>query len=129
MKGTKGLRKTVTVPYNAIYEPDGAIVEVSHDWENLQTQVTYRYSGTVPDFLVAQSVSGIASFVSARDTSRLSTPKYGVVLSVSDGIISVKVNNSTVSCTSKLKNLGTGDTVLVSFPSGNKLRGQVISRL
>lgn len=129
VKGIKGLRKTVTIPYNADVVPNGSIIEVSHDWENLQTQVTYRYSGTVPDFLVAQSVSGIASFVSARDTSRLSTPKYGVVLSVSDGIISVKVNNSTVSCTSKLKNLGTGDTVLVSFPSGNKLRGQVISRL
>lgn len=129
VKGTKGLRKTVTVPYNASFEPDGAIVEVSHDWENLQTQVTYRHSGTIPDFLIAQSVSGIASFVSARDTSRLSTPQYGVITEIENGNISVKVGSSTVKCTSKLKNLGTGDTVLVSFPSGNKLRGQVISRL
>ncbi|MBR1436968.1 MAG: hypothetical protein IJ587_00390 [Synergistaceae bacterium] len=129
VKGIKGLRKTVTIPYSPSYVPNGSIVQVSHDWENLQSQVTYRFEGTIPDFLVAQSVSGIAAFVSARDTSRLSVPKYGVVISIQDNNASVKINNSTVNCTTKLKNLGTGDTVLVSFPSGNKLRGQVIARL
>lgn len=129
VKGTKGLRKTVTIPYTPSLAPNGAIVEVSHDWENLTTSVTYRTDGTISNFLVAQSVSGIASFVSARDTSRLSTPKYGVVSAVSDTNITVSINNSSVKCTTKLNNLSVGDTVLVSFPAGNKLRGQVIARL
>lgn len=129
VKGVKGLRKTITIPYSPSLLPNGAIVEVSHDWENLQTSVTYRYEGTIPDFLVAQSVSGIASFVSAREASHLSVPKYGVVTAVNNNNISVTVDNSSVSCTTKLKNLGVGDNVLVSFPAGNKYRGQVISRL
>ncbi len=129
VKGTKGIRRTVTIPYTPTILPDGAIVEVAHDWEALTTSVTYRAESDIPDFLVAQSVSGIAAFVSARENSKLSVPKYGVVLSVSEGKVSVKVGNSTVNCTTKLKNLGANDNVLVSFPSGNKLRGQVIARL
>lgn len=129
VKGTKGLRKTVTVPYSPSILPDGAIVEVAHDWENLTSSVTYRDTGNIPDFLVPQSVSGIADFVAARGASRLSVPQYGVVVSVSEGKAVVKVGNNSVNCTTKLKNLGVHDNVLVSFPSGNKLRGQVISRL
>ena len=129
VKGTKGIRRTVTIPYTPTILPDGAIVEVAHDWEALTTSVTYRAEGDIPDFLVAQSVSGIAAFVSAREASKLSVPKYGVVLSVADSKVSVKIGNNTVNCTTKLKNLGVNDNVLVSFPSGNKLRGQVISRL
>ena len=129
VKGTKGLRKTVTIPYNANLELDGNIVEVSHDWENLTSTVTYRINGTIPDFLVAQSVSGIAAFVAERETSRLGAPKYGVVSAVNDSLLTVNLGNSSVKCTTKLKNLSTGDTVLVSFPSGNKFRGQIIARL
>lgn len=129
VKGTKGLRKTVTIPYNSNLELDGNIVEISHDWENLTSSVTYRTSGNIPDFLVAQSVSGIADFVAARETSRLGAPKYGVISAVNDKLITVTFGNSSVKCTTKLKNLSVGDTVLVSFPSGNKLRGQVIARL
>ena len=129
VKGVKGLRKTVTIPYAPDIEPDGNIVDVSHDWENLTSSVTYRTGGNVPDFLVAQSVSGIADFVAVRENSRLSVPKYGIVSNVKDNIITVSIGNSSVKCTTKLNNLGTGDNVLVSFPAGNKLRGQVISRL
>lgn len=129
VKGIKGLRKTVTIPYDPNIEPDGNIIEVSHDWENLTTSVTYRTSGNVPDFLVAQSVSGIADFVAVRENSRLSVPKYGVVSTVKDGIITVNIGSTSVKCTTKLNNLGEGDNVLVIFPAGNKLRGQVISRL
>ena len=128
VKSIKGLRKTVTIPYDPSLTPNGVIVEVSHDWENLTSSVTYRTGGNIPDFLVPQSVSGIAAFVSARDIARLSSPKYGVVAEVGDKI-TVNIGNSSVACSSKLKNLGKGDTVLVSFPSGNKLRGQVIARL
>lgn len=129
VKGTKGLRKTVTIPYSPNLNINGNIVEISHDWENLTSQVTYRTNDTVPEFLVAQSVSTIADFVVARETSRLSTPKYGVVSAKNDKFFIVDIGNSSVKCTTKLKNIGVGDNVLISFPSGNKLRGQVISRL
>ena len=129
VKGIKGLRKTVTVPYSSNFQPNGTILEVSHNWENLQTSITYREQGDIPECLISQSVAGIAAFVSARENSRLNVPKYGVVLEVSGGYISVKVGNSTVSCTTKLNNLAQNDIVLVAFPAGNKLRGQVIARL
>lgn len=129
VKGLKGIRRTVTIPYSPSYVPDGAVVEVAHDWEKLTTAVTYRDEGEIPDFLVAQSVSGIAAFVAAREASKLSVPKYGVIKSIEDEKYKVKIGNSEVDCTTKLKNLAEGDNVLVSFQSGNKLRGQVIARL
>ena len=130
VKGTKGIRKTITIPYNTAYQPDGIILEVSHNWENLQTSITYKDEGTIPDFMISQSVSGIAAFVSARDTARLNIPKYGTVAEVlSNGFVDIVIGDATVKCTTKLTNLAKDDIVLVAFPAGNKIRGQVISRL
>ena len=44
-------------------------------------------------------------------------------------LIVPNIGTETVNCSTKLNNLGVGDNVLVSFPAGNKLRGQVIARL
>ena len=95
----------------------------------MQTSITYKEAGTIPECLISQSVAGIAAFVSARDTARLNVPQYGVVNNISDDNISVRIANSTISCTTKLNNIEKNDIVLVSFPAGNKLRGQVIARL
>lgn len=129
VKSTKGIRKTVIVPYSPNIHLNGSIVEVSHDWENLQTTVSYLTSGDIPEFMISQSVAGIAAFVSVRENSRSNIPKYGTVISCSNGYALVRINNSAYNCTTRLKNLGQGDIVLVSFPAGNKLRGQVIARL
>ncbi len=130
IKGSKGFRKTVNIPYNPDFQPDGVILDVSHDWGTLTTSVTYKDSGDIPDCLISQSVASIAAFVSARDTARLNVPKYGVIAEAPEnGNVSVQIGNSTVSCTTKLTNLAQNDIVLVSFPAGNKLRGQVIARL
>ena len=130
VKGIKGLRKTVIIPYNTNFQPNGTIIEVSHDWENLQTSITYKESGDIPECLISQSVSSVAAFVTARENAKLNVPHYGTVNEVkSEGYISVQVGNSEVSCTTKLKNLAKDDVVLVVFPVGNKLRGQVIARL
>ena len=58
VKGTKGIRKTVSVPYNPVYVPNGLVVSVEHDWANLQTTVSYLTSGRIPDFMVPASVAG-----------------------------------------------------------------------
>ena len=130
VKATKGISKTATVPYNTNFQPDGTVIEVSHSWGNLQTSITYRDDGDIPDFMISQSVSGIAAFVSARDTARLNVPKYGVVVEVQlTGYVSVNIAGAIVKCTTKLTNLAQNDIVLVAFPAGNKIRGQVISRL
>ena len=130
VKGSKGIRKTLTIPYSPNYQPDGDIVAVSHDWENLQTAITYRTEGTVPDFLISQSVAAVAEFVSARSNARLTVPKYGVVSAVNDdGSIEVSLGSYSVECSTKVRGVQVNDTVLVTFPAGNKLRGQVISRL
>ena len=102
---------------------------MSHDWANLQTTVTYLEAGAIPDFMISESVANIASFVSTRLNAQENIPKYGVITSYSNGQASVRIGNSIVSCTTKLKNLGVNDIVLVSFAAGNRLRGQVIARL
>ena len=129
VKGTKGLRKTVTIPYAPSYEPDGLIVEVSHDWENLRTSITYLETGEIPECLISESVSSIAAFVMKRENSKQNIPQYGEVISIESGSVTVRIGSSEIPCNTKLKNLGSGDIVLVSFASGNKLRGQVIARL
>ena len=129
VKGIKGFRKTVTVPYNTDFQPNGVILEVSHDWENLTTSITYKDEGEIPECLISQSVASIAAFVLARENSKTNITKYGTVVSISDDIVSVKVGISEISCSTKLKNLGENDIVLVSFPAGNKFKGQVVARL
>ena len=129
VKGIKGIRKTITIPYSPEIEINGSIVEVSHDWENLQTSVSYLTSGEIPDFMISQSVAGIAAFVSARENSRVNIPKYGTIISCSNGYAQVQIGSNSYSCTTRLKNLTQGDICLVSFAAGNKLRGQVIARL
>ena len=72
IKGRKGIRKTVTVPYDPSFMPDGYILEVSHDWDSLQTSVTYLLdTNNIPDFMISDSVASIAAFVAARENSRL----------------------------------------------------------
>ena len=129
VKGNKGIRKTVTIPYNPDYLPNGCIVEVSHDWASLQSSITYLDTGIIPDFLISQSVASIAAFVAKRENSRRISSKYASVASVSGKKITVKIGNSSITCYSKLKNLAEGDIVLVSFPNANSLHGQVIARL
>ena len=136
VKGSKGIRKTVVIPYDDTLIPNGTIIEVSHDWANLQTTVSYLEAGTIPNFMISQTMSGIATFVSAREFAKHNIPKYGVIQSLDEdsndggkGFIHVNIDNSSISCTTKLTNLKVDDIVLVSFPSGNKLRGQVIARL
>ena len=130
MKGTKGIRKTVTIPYNPSYVPNGLVVSVEHDWANLQTTVSYLTSSTIPDFMVPASVAGIASFISDRDAGRRTRPMSGTVTQITDdGVVVVQIGGMTYNCDTKLVNLGEGDAVLVSFTSGNTLRGQVIERM
>lgn len=129
VKSNKGFRKTVTIPYCKDFLPDGTIVEVAHDWAALTTSVTYRDEGEIPDCLISQSVASVAAFVSARDNSRHNIPQYGKISEINNSVVKVNIGNSNVSCSSKFKSLSVGDIVLVSFPAGNKLRGQVIARL
>ena len=129
VKGSKGIRKSVVVPYSPNIQLNGSIVEVSHDWENLQSTISYLIEGDIPDFMISQSVASIAAFVTARENSRVNIPKYGSVISIDNGNAFVQIGNSAFSCTTRLKNLSVGDIVLVSFAAGNKLRGQVIARL
>lgn len=130
IKGKKGIRKSVTIPYDPSYMPNGWIVEVAHDWENLTTTVTYlEETNNLPDFLISQSVASIASFVAARENSRNNASRYGKVTAVSGNTYTVNVAGSLTKCTTKLRNIRADDVVLVDFPAGNKLNGVIINRL
>ena len=130
IKGNKGIRKTVTVPYNPAYLPDGYIIDVAHDWLNLTTSVTYLSdTDDLPDFFISQSVASIAAFVAARENSRHNSSKYGKVTAVNEASYSVNVAGSLCKCSTKLKNVRVDDAVLVAFPSGNSLSGVIIARL
>ena len=130
VKGTKGLRKTVTIPYNDEIILDGCVVSVAHDWGNMRTTVSYRVSGDIPDFLIPASVAGVASGISDRDAGRRTKPMSGTVTAVNDdGIVLVNIGGVTYPCSTKLLNIGSGDAVLVSFTSGNAVRGQIVERM
>ncbi len=134
VKSSKGFRKTITIPYNTNYSLDGRIVAISHDWANLQTTITYREDGDIPECLISQSMAGIAGFVAKREDARHNNSKYGVVKEVKEGKdkikdVTVTVDQVDMSCSTKLDNLTQGDIVIVIFPAGNKIRGQVIARL
>ena len=130
IKGKKGIRNTVTVPYNPSYLPDGYIIEVAHDWQNLTTSVTYLSdTDDLPDFFISQSVASIAAFVAKRENSRHNSSMYGKVTAVSDSYYSVNVAGNICKCSSKLKNISLDDVVLVEFPAGYKFSGVIIARL
>lgn len=130
VKGTKGLRKTVTIPYDGEIVPDGCVVSVAHDWGNMRTTVSYRVSGSIPDFLIPASVAGVASGISDRDAGRRTRPMSGTVTVVhDDGTVFVNVSGVTYPCSTKLINVGPGDAVLVSFTSGNAVRGHIVERM
>ncbi len=131
VKSTKGIRKSVTIPYEPSYLPNGTIISVEHDWANLQTTVTYLTSGTIPDFMIPSSVAGIASIISDRDAGRRTKPMSGTITNINNKnkTVTVLIGGINYTCDTKLVNLGTGDSVLVSFTSGNSLRGQIIERL
>ncbi len=110
--------------------PNGWIVEVAHDWENLTTTVTYLdETDNLPEFLISQNVASIAAFVAARENSRHNASRYGKVTAVSGNSYTVNVAGTLTKCSTKLKNVRADDVVLVSFPAGNKLNGVIINRL
>lgn len=130
VKGIKGYRRTITIPYSSVFTPNGAITAVSYDWGAMTTQISYREGGYIPQFLIPDSVGGVASFVSERDSSRRTKSISGTVLEVKqDGLVVVDVGGMTYECSTKLVNIGQNDSVLISFASGNNIRGQIIERL
>ncbi len=130
VKGTKGIRKSVVIPYDPSLMPNGNIISVEHNWANLQTTINYLTSGTIPNFMIPSSVAGIASIISDRDAGRRTKPMSGTVTTINDDkSVIVQIGGMSYTCDTKLVNLGTGDAVLVSFTSGNSLRGQIIERL
>lgn len=130
VKGTKGIRKTIVVPYAPSIEPNGQVVSVSHDWANMRTTLSYRTSGDIPEFAIPASASGISDGVSGRNSSRRTRPMSGTVLDIkSNGTIDVSINAITYPCTSKLVNIAKGDSVLVSFSSGNSVHGHIVQKM
>ena len=130
VKGTKGLRKTVTIPYDGSIVPNGSVVSVNHDWINMQTTVSYRVSGVIPDFAIPASMSGIADGVDGRNSARQTRPMSGTVTAIrSSGTVVVNINGMEYDCSTRLISIGVGDSVLVSFSSGNSLHGHIIERL
>ena len=110
--------------------PNGYIVEVSHDWLNLTTSITYLSdTDDLPDFFISQSVASIAAFVAARENSRHNSSMFGKVTAVSDSTYTVNVAGNICKCSTKLKNISLDDVVLVQFPAGYKFSGVIIARL
>ena len=132
VKRIKGIRRTVVVPYDPTIQPDGMIVSVSHDWFNMQTTVSYLSqdpNDVVPDFAIPASASGISDGAFGRNSSRQTRGMSGTVKSIEGGTVNVEINAMTYPCTTKLVNIGVGDSVLVSFSSGNSVHGHIVERM
>jgi hypothetical protein len=131
VKGTKGLRRGIVIPLDITIEPNGVITSVSHDWKAMQTTLSYKISGTVPSFMIPSSAAGIADGVSGRNAGRSTRPRVGTVTSVdgTTGDVYVTVGSVTYICTTRLINIGVGDSVLLTMVSGNSMRGHITDRI
>ncbi len=130
VKDTKGLKRTVIVPYDPGILPTGTVTDVSHDWAAMTTTVSYKISGSFPECLIPASVAGIAAGISDRNANRSTKGLTGSVKSIDGaGTVFVEINGGVYPCSSRLTNIGVGDSVLASFSSGNSLRGIIVQRL
>jgi hypothetical protein len=130
VKGIKGIKRTVLLPYTPDLLPSGTITDVSHNWSELTTTVSYRISGSIPECMIPASAAGIAAGIADRNANRRTKGMTGVVQSISgNGTVNVKIGDATYPCSTKLKNIGVGDSVLADFVSGNSVRGHISARL
>ena len=130
IKDTKGLKRTVIVPYDPGILPTGTVTDVSHDWAAMTTTVSYKIAGSFPECLIPASVAGIAAGISDRNANRSTKGLTGSVKSIDgSGTVFVEINGGVYPCSSRLTNIGVGDSVLASFSSGNSVRGIIVQRL
>jgi hypothetical protein len=130
VKGTKGLRRTIVIPLDISLVPNGTITSVSHDWKSMKTTVSFRISGTVPSFMVPSSAAGVADGISGRNAGRSTRPRVGTITAInSAGDVFVSVGSVTYVCSTRLVNLGVGDSVLITMVSGNSMRGHITNRI
>jgi hypothetical protein len=130
VKSTRGIIRTVTIPFDSAIVPTGAIIGVSHELsdDSLSTTVSYLTNGTIPYFLLPGSYSTAVN-VNGRETARRDRPRIGSVASISGKTVFVRVGNIVIRCTSKLAGIGVGDSVQVTMPAGSSSFGIITDRL
>ncbi len=115
---SRGIIVTATIPINTKLQPDGAILAVEHDWEQLRTQVSYRPSdATPPEWLMLLSTSATAANVYARENVGKGRSAIGRVVDVRPDQVTAIIGGRPVSCTSSVRVLR-GDNALIFFPPG-----------
>jgi hypothetical protein len=131
VKGSKGLRRTVVIPLDISIQPNGTIATVSHDWKGMNTTLSLRITGTVPSFAIPSSAAGVADGIADRNAGRNTRPRVGTVTSIDDttGDVYVTVGSATYICTTRLVNIGVGDSVLMTMVAGNTMRGHITDRI
>ena len=130
IKGARGIRQTVTIPFDTTLHPDGTIVSVGHDYKSMKTTVSYRLDEAVPDILLPASMVSVSYLVGERERNRNMRSVIGEVIEIDKATarITVLAEDTILSCSSKLKWLAVGDQVVVDLPAGNSLNGTVVAR-
>jgi len=122
---SRGLVETYSIPLNLKYHPDGAILAVEHDWENLRTHLTFRpSSGTPPEYLMLLSTSSTAANVFAKESVSKGRSAIGRVIDVRPDRALCIVGGRPVSCSAPVR-ITRGDNVLVFLPPGSVANGIV----
>ncbi|MDR1979042.1 MAG: hypothetical protein LBQ42_09955 [Synergistaceae bacterium] len=97
----------------------------------MRTTLSYRVSGTIPSFMIPSSAAGVADGISGRNAGRSTHPRVGTVTSINatTGDVYVTVGSAAYICTTRLVNIGVGDSVLLTMVSGNSMRGHITDRI
>lgn len=128
VKSTKGIVRTVAIPYDPSIAPNNGIIGVSHDVADLQTTVSFLEDRPIPLFLLPGDYSTAVN-ASGRELSRRDRPRIGTVASIDKKTVYVRIGSVIIPCTSKLKGVGVGDSVEVTMPGGTSSFGVITDRL
>lgn len=129
--GARGLRRTVSIPLDLSLHIDDTIVGLTHNYKDKRTQVVYRVSGDIPDFLNPISAASQSFFISEQERRRNTRSVNGKVIEIDTETkrVMVQVGTALIECTSRLILVGIGDSVLVNLPAGNQMDGCIVERL
>ena len=128
VKSTKGIVRTVAIPFDSGRTISGSVVGISHDLDGLTTSVSYLENRAIPLFLLPGAYT-TAIIASGREQGRRDRPRIGTVASISGSTVFVRVGNVVIRCISKLSGVGVGDSVVVTMPAGTASFGIITDRL
>jgi hypothetical protein len=131
LRGSRGWRRTITIPLDPSLHIDGTIVSIAHDYKEKTSTIKYRVDGDIPDFLNPNSIASLSYYVWNRENNRNTRTVFGEVIGINTSTkrITVQVGTDVIECSTNIVQVDIGDVVIVSLPAGNRMDGTIQERV